>query len=350
MNTDISQPATPRTRTDSFRAWAAQRPITAFLVLLFSIGYPVMALPVLADHGVIPAGWMPQFAGLDAERIASVLLVVVALLPAVLWVTWAVDGPAGVRVLVHRMFRWRIGAGWWLLVLAGLPTLTLAFALLLGDTFTAVDVAPFMATQIFGLLVNLFLINLWEETAWAGFVQTRLDRRYNLVAAALLTAIPFALIHMPLHFIGEFTLTSLITALVTLLIVCALVRLMIGVFLRGTRGSILAVAVLHTTFNRSNNDDGVVAGLVQGEARGLAGLLAVIVLTATVAIIARRRLGRSYRRTLEGSDVSDVSARDQNDATALPSSGIPTVAPSAPSHDHQVAPKLTSSGSETASG
>jgi hypothetical protein len=70
--------------------------------------------------------------------------------------------------------------------------------------------------------------------------------------------------------------------------------------------------------------------------------IAVIVLTAAVTIIARRRLGRSYRRTLEGSDVSDVSARDQTGATALPSSGIPTVAPSAPSHDHQVASRLTS--------
>ena len=42
-----------------------------------------MALPVLADHGVIADGWMPVFPGLDAERIASVLLVFLALLPAI---------------------------------------------------------------------------------------------------------------------------------------------------------------------------------------------------------------------------------------------------------------------------
>ena len=81
MNTDISHPPTPRNTRDRFRAWAAQRPIAAILVLMFSIGYPVMAFPVLADHGVIPAGWMPQSAGLDTERIASLLLVFVALLP-----------------------------------------------------------------------------------------------------------------------------------------------------------------------------------------------------------------------------------------------------------------------------
>jgi len=36
-------------------------------LLLFSIGYLFMALPVLAEHGVIPSGWMPQIVGLDAE-------------------------------------------------------------------------------------------------------------------------------------------------------------------------------------------------------------------------------------------------------------------------------------------
>jgi membrane protease YdiL (CAAX protease family) len=257
--------------------------------MAFAVAGPVMAVPVLADHGVIPSGWMPQVPGLDTERVASVLLVFIALLPAAIWVTWAADGAAGIRSLVSRMFRWRIGIGWWLLVLAGLPTLTLAFALLLGDTVRPVDLAPFVAAQALGLLVNLLLINLWEETAWSGVVQTRLERRYGPVRAALLTAVPFALAHLPLHFIGDFTVGSLVTALVTLLIVCSLVRLMIGVFLRGTHYSILAVAVLHTMFNRSNNDEGLIAGVLAGDGRKLAGLLAVVVLTVGIALVARRR-------------------------------------------------------------
>ena len=71
-----------------------------------------------------------------------------------------------------------------------------------------------MAAQVVGLLVNLLLINMWEETAWAGVVQTRLEQRHGLVKAALLTAVPFALIHMPLHFIGDFSVDSLVGALV----------------------------------------------------------------------------------------------------------------------------------------
>jgi len=279
------------------RAWAARRPVGAFLVLAFAIAGPVMALPVLADHGVIPGGWMPQGPGLSTERIASVLLVFLALLPAAIWVTWAADGPAGVRSLLSRMVRWRIGVGWWLLVLGGLPALTFVFALLLGDTVQPVDVAPFVTGQALGLLVNLVLINLWEETAWSGVVQTRLEQRHGPVRAALLTAIPFAVAHLPLHFIGNFSVGSVATALVTLLIVCSLVRLMIGVFLRGTRYSILAVAVLHTMFNRSNNDEGLIAGVLDGDGRKLAGLLAVVVLTVSVSLVTRRRNQRNRTAT-----------------------------------------------------
>ena len=302
-----------------FAALARRHPVSAFLGLVFAIAYPVMSVPILAEHGVIPDGWMPQLPGLDTERIASVLLVFVALLPAAFLTTWTVDGSAGVRVLVHRMFRWQFGARWWLLVLAGLPTLTLGLALLLGDTFRPVDVMPFVIAQLAGLLVNLVLINMWEETAWSGVVQTRLEQRHGLATAALLTAVPFALIHMPLHFIGNFSIGSLTTALVTLLIVCAIVRLMLGVFLRGTRDSILAVALVHTLFNRSNNDEGIVAGLLEGDGRKLAGLLAVLVMTAVVAIISRRRLSRAHRLALDtaaasaagSSPTSTTATKDQ---------------------------------------
>jgi membrane protease YdiL (CAAX protease family) len=289
-------------RPARIRDWTTRHPVSAFLIISFTIALPVMALPILASHGVIPGGWMPQVAGVDTERTASVLLVFTALLPAALWVTWAVEGRQGVSRLRRRMLAWRIGVGWTMLVLVGLPALTLLFAVLLGDDLRTLDVVPLVVAQVLGLLVNLVLINLWEETAWSGLVQTRLERRHGLVKAALLTAVPFALVHLPLHFIGTFTIASVTGALVTLLLVCAVVRLMLGVYLRGTRDSILAVAVLHSVFNRSNNDEGVIAALVEGDGRKLAGLLAVIVLTASVALATRRRLRRSYRYELDAVD------------------------------------------------
>src|SRR5829696_2977066 len=144
-----------------------------------------MSLPVMAAHGVIPDGWMPQLPGLDTERIAAAMLVFLALLPTTFLVTWAVDGRPGVLRLVRRMFRWRIGAHWWLIVIAGLPTLTMALALLLGDHLTRVNVVPFAITQTIGFLGHFLLNHPWEENPRVGFLQNRLERRHSLPIAAI---------------------------------------------------------------------------------------------------------------------------------------------------------------------
>ena len=68
---------------------------------------------------------------------------------------------------------------------------------------------------------------------------------------------------------------------------------MIGVFLRGTGGSVLLVALLHSVFNRTNNDNGIAAALLVGDGQRLAVLVAVLVLTGATALAIRRRLGRA---------------------------------------------------------
>jgi hypothetical protein len=40
----------------SIRAFVGRRPVAAFLIMAFAIAYPVMALPALAVHRVIPGG------------------------------------------------------------------------------------------------------------------------------------------------------------------------------------------------------------------------------------------------------------------------------------------------------
>jgi membrane protease YdiL (CAAX protease family) len=103
-----------------------------------------------------------------------------ALLPATLYVTWPTDGRAGIKRLLSRMVRWRIGAGWWLSILVGLPALTVGLALLLGDLPRTVDPVDLLLRQLGLLMVNFALVNLWEETAWAGTLQSRLEQRHSL--------------------------------------------------------------------------------------------------------------------------------------------------------------------------
>ncbi len=282
-----------------FRGWAARHPLTAFLLVLFSIAYPLMALPVLASHGVIPGGSLPGELNIAPDELAGALLTFTALLPATLVATWATDGREGLRRLLHRMLRWRVGIGWWLVALAGLPLLTTGFALLLGDSVKPFDPVDLFVSQLGFWAVNLLVVNLWEETAWAGFFQTRLERRHNIFVAALITAVPFGFVHWPLAFFGDFTAASVAAALALYITLGLIFRPMIGVVLRGAGDSILVVAVLHSMFNRSNNENGIVAGILAGDGRAGAILLAVIVLTAVTALVVRRRLSRAHRLDLD---------------------------------------------------
>jgi membrane protease YdiL (CAAX protease family) len=245
------------------------------------------------------------------EEVAGLLLTMGALLPAALYVTWAADGRDGLRRLGSRLLRWRVGAGWWLLALAGLPALALGIGLLVGDTLVPVEPVPFLVGQAGLLMVNFALVNLWEETAWSGVVQTRLERRHGILLAALITAIPFALVHTPLAFLNaEVTIGSVLTALVMYLMLGVLFRPTLAVVMRGAADSVLVVAVLHSVFNRTNNSNGIAASLLSGDAGQLPILLATVPLTLIAAVAARRRLGPR----VDAEDVAGLTVQHPADA------------------------------------
>src|SRR5918994_4764824 len=111
-----SRPSTARSSTEYswLRRFAARRPLTTFLILGMSLGYTLAFVWGLAYYGVIPGGGLA-----DALHIAPDELVGAAtlfgLFPAALFVTWASDGRAGVRILLRRAFHWRgspLGGGW----------------------------------------------------------------------------------------------------------------------------------------------------------------------------------------------------------------------------------------------
>ncbi|GIF00993.1 CPBP family intramembrane glutamic endopeptidase [Paractinoplanes rishiriensis] len=271
----------------SMKQVVARHPITALVVIVFSIAYPAMFLVALATHRVIPGGDLIERLPFAPDELAGLLLTAFALLPAAVFVTWAADGRAGVRQLFRRAVRWRFPLRYWLLALTAIPVLTVAAGLLLGDTWRPDDPVRLIPVQLGQLLINLLLVNLWEETAWAGVVQTRLEQRHSAVVAGLITAVPFGLVHWPLAFIGDFTLTSVLVALPAYVLLGTLVRPLGGLVMRGAGGSVLAFALLHTVFNRTNNPNGIVAAVLHGSAYQIGILTVLLLLTVTVALAQR---------------------------------------------------------------
>ena len=178
------------------KGWVARRPLTGFLVIVLGLSWLLFCIPVLAFYGVIPGANLP----VEVFALASTLLI---MLPTALWVTSITDGRAGVRSLFARVFRWRFGIGWWLVVLFGLPVIALLLGLIFGGSLHTADLGLVLIKQLGSIVLAVVVINLWEETVWAGFFQTRLEARFNFVVAAVLTTLPFAGVHVPLLLLDD---------------------------------------------------------------------------------------------------------------------------------------------------
>ncbi len=231
-------------RQGGIRAFAVRRPVLAFCLFAVGLSVSLMAALLIADVTVIPG------------KAAQLLILPGTALLITAWLS----GRAGVRRLLASMLRWRIGIARWLLVLLALPVLTLAIAAATGT----LEAPPkgwlnIATTYLLTLLVLLVSANLLEEMSWTGFVQTKLMARHGLLRGALLTAIPVFVIHLPLSYeTNGLYRTRWQDALLNWgLLLAALVffRYLAGVLMLETNGSVLAVGVLHASFNASGGMD-----------------------------------------------------------------------------------------------
>jgi membrane protease YdiL (CAAX protease family) len=285
------------------KAQVQRHPITVFLVLALGSVYVLSVIPILMQYDVIPGKNFPARLGLDMERFSAAVLTVL-LFGSALLVTYLCGGRRDVRQFFRRILRWKVSIGWWLTAFLALPLLTVVIAVLLGDS-AVLPSGNVLWREILGIAIAFLLINLWEEAAWAGFLQTRLERRHNFFLAALLTGIPFAAIHMPLQVItGQVrSAVDFAVGFALLMVLVIIVRSFYGMVLRGAANSLLLVGLSHTMFNRSNNTDGIAADILRGgDSRQVAALLATVVLVVVLGLVLRSKLSQSYRRELDAAE------------------------------------------------
>ena len=278
--TDARRPVPAR--AGGLRSRVARRPLTAFLVLLFAVGWPLASVPALTAHGVLPGGPLPQ----EPFALGTTLLV---MLPAALWVTAVADGRPAVRGLLRRAVQWRFGAGWWAAVLLGLPVLALAVGLVAGSDLQTGDLLATLGWGAFSVLTAVLLVHLWEETVWAGFFQGRLEQRHGFLLGALLTAVPFAMVHAPLSFTGDLAPGRLGLSIGGLLVLGVVMRLLVGATVRGAAGSLLAAGIVHATFNAANNEGSLVDDLLDGGEPSLYAVVAAVLFTGGALLALRDR-------------------------------------------------------------
>ena len=246
--------------------------------------HPVLSFSILA---IVPT-WAIQFLFLAMgwDLFPAKIAELVILLGSATLVSAVSGGRAAVRRLYAGALRWRMGVWWFVTALLALPALTLAVAAVSGSLRTPSSgwlneaLLYLFTTLVFGALLG----NVWEETAWAGFAQSRLIDRHGLLVGSLLTAIPFALIHLPLaweeHGLHGTSTRDLAITWTVLILGAPFLRYLLGMTLVGTGGSVLAVAILHASFNAS--------GALRAVHGWWPSYVAMLVLVAVMAAVRRR--------------------------------------------------------------
>jgi membrane protease YdiL (CAAX protease family) len=220
--------------------FALRHQVLSYFVIAYAITYAIDVVAILT----LPALFL---LGTFGPLISAVLL------------TRVESGWAGVRELLGRVRRWRLGIGWYAFVLFGpgaVYLLAMALTAALGGTVDVAKIDPWYTVPLLFLLVLFVGGPLGEEFGWRGYALPRLQERRSTLAAALILGVVWALWHLPnwwipvteqyenvrgngnyLFFIGEFVLV-----LVALSVVFAFVY-------NGTGESMLAPLLLHASFN-----------------------------------------------------------------------------------------------------
>jgi membrane protease YdiL (CAAX protease family) len=196
MSTTVKRPGPHPEGTEQAKigltAFITRHAVPTYYALAFAISWGGILL-ILGPDGLFSTGATMPLAGgaalVAGPSIAGVLL------------TGLLDGRSGLRRLVSRLRRWRVGARWYAVALLTGPLVM--GATVFGLSLASPEFRPDIVTAdnklsivVAGIMVGL-MVGFFEELGWTGFAQPRL-RRYGLVTTGLLMGLLWGAWHFPM--------------------------------------------------------------------------------------------------------------------------------------------------------
>lgn len=158
------------------------------------------------------------------------------------------DGRAGTRALFRQIFKWKVGARWYVFALAYIPAIKVLVALMYRIITGAWP--PFGQEPLY-IMAAALLISTWaqagEEIGWRGYALPRLSDRFGLAPASVILGMIWASWHLPFFFLPQSDTFGQSFPLY-LLQVTAVAVAMAWLYWR-TNGSLLLVMLLHAAVN-----------------------------------------------------------------------------------------------------
>jgi uncharacterized protein len=217
-----------------------QRSLIPFFVLSFAIPWGIAALYLLLPDAMVRA-----FGELSAAHPLFYLAVWAPAIAAIVVVLLS-DGSAGLGRFLGRLLWWRASAGWYALILLGVPVVFYAAAWLQDGLPAHVFPFPSLASYL-GAAAMMLILGPVEEIGWRGLALPLLQRAMAPLWAALILGVIWGIWHLP-AFLLEGTPQSAWSFL-PFLIGATAISVIVTPLFNSARGSILLPVLLHFQLN-----------------------------------------------------------------------------------------------------
>ena len=208
-------------------------PLIAFFVIAYLLTWLGWTLPGLIYDDTLLSGALAL----------PFLLMVPGPLYAALIVTAITEGKSGVVALLRRFTIWRVGWGWFAVVLLMAPVICVAPAylnMLFGapnPTTALIASLPAMLVMFAIRLVNPMDGPMQEELGWRGFALPRLEERHSPLVASAILGILVVIWHGPLVVLGMLPGYALFATFAF--------TILFGWLFNNTGGSVLMTLIAH---------------------------------------------------------------------------------------------------------
>jgi uncharacterized protein len=275
-------------RAGAVQGFVHRHPVSTYYVLTITISWGTIMAVVGPTEFFRLSGTSANFAlaGLASLTGPSI---------AGLGMTAVVGGRAGMRDLISRLRRSRVGARWYAIALLTAPVVTIATSLALS--LASRDFLPGILTadDKLGLIVTgisvALIVPIFEELGWTGFVVPRLLPRHGVLVTGFLMGVLWGVWHYPLFSGAPVGQVPVVVMMAALLFAWLLPYRVLMVWVYSRTGSLLVAMLMHAPIVASQY---ILRSDKLSEAEALTSVLvlgaALWALVAGIAVASRGRL------------------------------------------------------------
>jgi membrane protease YdiL (CAAX protease family) len=228
-----------------FSVFIKNHPLISYFILAYGVMWFFIS-PMVIDALELAA--IPDALSLVSYILSSLLGPTVA----AFWVTNVLEGKEGMRALRQRMFQFRAGLQWYVIIfIVPLVIWIGAYGFVYnGAPFTNLLANPSLLLSVFlpGVLIGLVIPSIGEEPGWRGFALPRLQKQYGPIVGTLILGTLHGVWHLPAlltPLFDPFTLEGFTHFVLTAIVATFLYTWVYN----GSRGNVWIAIVLHASGN-----------------------------------------------------------------------------------------------------